>query len=253
MDRVVLLTSEGENAEIAARYLAARFANFAVIIEQPQDRVTFLRKRLTRLGAVTVAGQIAFMIFQRFQQHLMRSRIADILAGFGGEPPLSEQTPVIRVTSVNTDACMEALRQLDPAVVLVVGTRIISGAVLRCVHAQFINYHAGITPKYRGVHGGYWALAEGDGENFGSTIHLVDEGIDSGDILYQTRIAPLPVDDFSTYPYLQLGAALPMLVEAARDALASRTKPQPVNLPSRLWSHPTLWTYLANGFRRGVL
>lgn len=30
-------------------------------------------------------------------------------------------------------------------------------------------HHAGITPKYRGVHGGYWALFHGDGEAACST------------------------------------------------------------------------------------
>jgi len=252
MGRVVLLTSEGESGVIAARYLAARFRDFAVVIEQPQDRLAFLRRRLERLGAVTVAGQVAFMIFQRFQQRLNRRRIVELVAAIGRDPPLSEKTPVIRVSSVNAETCMKALRELDPSVVLVMGTRIISGAVLRCVHAQFINYHAGITPKYRGVHGGYWALARGDGGNFGATVHLVDEGIDSGGVLYQVRVEPARVDNFSTYPYLQLGAALPKLVEAARDAMAGRATQRSTGLPSRLWSHPTLWTYLANGFRRGV-
>ncbi len=102
------------------------------------------------------------------------------------------------------------------------------------------------------MHGGYWALAEGDAENFGSTVHLVDEGIDSGGILYQARAKPGPRDNFSTYPYLQLALALPMLAQAAEDAFAGRLAPRGSDLPSRLWSHPTIWAYLANGLRRGV-
>ena len=42
------------------------------------------------------------------------------------------------------------------------GTRIISKATLGCVPAVFINTHVGITPTYRGVHGGYWSLVEGE-------------------------------------------------------------------------------------------
>src|SRR5438093_9923670 len=53
--------------------------------------------------------------------------------------------------------------------VVVNGTRIISEAVLTASDAVFINMHAGITPKYRGVHGGYWALYNGDGEAASST------------------------------------------------------------------------------------
>ncbi len=72
--------------------------------------------------------------------------------------------------------------------VLVVGTRIISRKVLVAVAAPFINYHDGITPKYRGIHGGYWASAQSDLANFGVTVHLVDPGIDTGEVLYQARL-----------------------------------------------------------------
>ena len=106
------------------------------------------------------------------------------------------------------------------------------------VNIPFVNYHAGITPKYRGVHGGYWAKAEDDLRNFGVTAHLIDAGIDTGAVLYQARIAPTARDNFSTYPYLQMAAALPLLEQAARDAMAGTLKPQPVDLPSRAWSHP---------------
>jgi hypothetical protein len=249
---VILLTCEGESGRIAACYLAARFGDLAVIVEPPESRVTFLRRRLKRLGAVTVAGQIAFAIFQRVQQRLAGRRIQAIRAQCGLDARIPDAIPIHRVSSVNTPECIDILKRLEPAVVLVVGTRIIAGDVLRSIAAPFINYHAGITPKYRGVHGGYWALAEGDPENCGSTVHLVDEGIDSGGILYQARIDPAPADNFSTYPYLQMAAALPMLAQAGQDALCSRLVVRTSSLPSRLWSHPTIWGYLAVGLRRGV-
>jgi hypothetical protein len=38
-----------------------------------------------------------------------------------------------------------------------------------------------------------------------------------------------------------------------RDAIAGHLQVRPIDLPSRLWSHPTIWTYLANAIRRRVL
>ncbi len=78
--RVVLLTSEGASGDIAARYLAARFDDFAVVIEQPESRVVFLRRRLKRQGAVKVFGQIVFMVWQRIQARLAGARVAAIVA-----------------------------------------------------------------------------------------------------------------------------------------------------------------------------
>jgi len=248
---VVLLTGDGDSGRIGAHYLAARFDTLRVVVEQPVPRATFLRRRLRSLGPLTVAGQLAFLVCQRFQERASRHRIAAILDQY----KLVDRWPegaMTRVSSVNGDDCVALLRALQPAVVLVTGTRLIARAVLQSIDAPFINYHAGITPKYRGVHGGYWALAEDDAAHCGVTIHLVDAGIDTGAALYQELIAPTEDDNFSTYPYLQLATALPLLERAAQDALAGRLVPRKADLPSRLWSHPTIWRYLSTGLRRRV-
>ncbi|MGA7488857.1 MAG: formyl transferase [Xanthobacteraceae bacterium] len=251
-DRVVVLTCEGATGRIAARYLAARLPAAAVIVENPESRALLLRRRVERLGLARVAGQLAFMLFQRMQQQVVKGRIAEIMREVGLAARWPDAAEIIRVASVNSPECIGHLRRLRPGAVLVVGTRIIANDVLRAVDAPFINYHAGITPKYRGVHGGYWARAEGDNGNFGVTVHLVDAGIDTGNVLYQARLAPTARDNYSTYPYLQLAAALPLLERAAEDAMAGTLRTQEVDLPSRLWSHPTLWHYLRTGWRSGA-
>ena len=159
---------------------------------------------------------------------------------------------MIEVTSVNSPGDDRPPPQFAPKVVLVVGTSIISRKVLSSVSAPFINYHDGITPKYRGIHGGYWANAQGDFANFGVTVHLVDPGIDTGDVLYQARLKPSGQDNYATFSYLQIAAALPLLERAAQDAIAGTLTTQKVDLPSHLWSHPTLWGYVATGLERGA-
>jgi len=251
-DKVVLLTCEGDVGALAARYLAGHLPGLAVMVERPAPRSQLLRRRIKRLGLVHVAGQLAFMAFQRIQQKASNPRIAEIIRAAGLDARRAEESEAIRVPSVNSPKCIGHLQRLRPRAVLVVGTRIIARDVLRSIDAPFINYHAGITPKYRGVHGGYWATSEGDLDNFGVTVHLVDEGIDTGEVLYQARLAPTAKDNYSTYPFLQLAAALPLLQRATCDALAGTLRTEKVDLPSHLWSHPTLWHYIKTGWRRGA-
>jgi len=56
-----------------------------------------------------------------------------------------------------------------------------------------INCHAGALPFYRGRNPLNWALINGEG-NFGITVHYIDEGIDTGDIIVQ-RFSPISQAD----------------------------------------------------------
>lgn len=249
---VVLLTIDTDLARIAARDLAGRFPDLVVIVEQRVGRLALLRSRMRRFGLAHLIGQMGFMLVYRVQRRMARRRIAEIAQQHRFDPRWPADRNPVRVASVNGADCIARLQQLKPRVVLVVGTRIISRKLLAAVDSPFINYHAGITPQYRGIHGGYWARAVGDDANFGVTVHLVDPGIDTGAVLYQARLAADARDNYSTYPYAQMAAALPLLQRAAGDALAGALVVQPTDAPSRLWSHPTLWDYVRTGLRRGV-
>jgi methionyl-tRNA formyltransferase len=94
------------------------------------------------------------------------------------------------------------------------------------------------------VHGGYWAVANDDHENFGVTVHRVDKGIDTGEVLYQQRIKVTSSDNYTTYPYLQLGEGLPLVMKAVEDIFSGRLSPvNAAPAESRLWYHPTIWQY----------
>ena len=117
---------------------------------------------------------------------------------------------------------MEALNRLDPKVVLLVGCRIVKPRDPARDRCPVLNYHAGINPQYRGMNGGYWALASGDAGNFGTTVHLVDAGVDTGGILYQARGKPAPDDNIMTYAHRLAALSRDMCVRAVGDALDGR-------------------------------
>jgi methionyl-tRNA formyltransferase len=73
-----------------------------------------------------------------------------------------------------------------------------------------INIHYGILPQYRGWHPINWAIIN-DEKQTGYTIHLMDEGIDSGPILFQRRIKLIDDDTAASLTEklnLQLGEDL---------------------------------------------
>jgi folate-dependent phosphoribosylglycinamide formyltransferase PurN len=249
---VVLLAGHGDSTWYTANALHRNIGLRAVILERPVGRIQMLKSRARRLGWVKALGQGAFILATRLLDWESRARAAEIIRmhDLSATPPAS--IDIFEVPSVSDPATIELLLNLKPYVVVVSGTRIISRTVLNASDAIFINMHAGITPKYRGVHGAYWALYQADKENAGATVHLVDSGVDTGGILYQVRIDPGPRDNFCTYPLLQLAAGLPLLTRAVEDALADRLTELSGVEPSRQYYHPTLLQYLLARIKRGV-
>jgi folate-dependent phosphoribosylglycinamide formyltransferase PurN len=245
---VLLLAKPSDATNVVYHALASDFPGLEVVLESAGSRWEMLRGRYRRLGVRPAVGQAVFVALAvPLLRRRAQARIHAILDehGLDASPIL---TRVHRVESVNSEAARALLRDLAPRVVVVFGTRVIGKATLAASAAPFINMHAGITPRYRGVHGGYWALAEGRPDLVGTTIHLVDEGIDTGAVLEQVRFTPALSDNFASYPYLHVAAGLPALRRAVRAALEGRLGTVAARGgPSRLRYHPTVFEYLSGG------
>ena len=250
---ILLLAGKSYSTPIVYNSLREQFEVAAVILEDRVPRAEFLRRRAKKLGFATVAGQTLFRtLLVPYLRASAKQRIEQILAVHNLSTSPIPLDKINRVSSANSDECIATLKRIQPAAVVVNGTRILSNEVLQSISAPFLNIHAGVTPLYRGVHGAYWALVNSDLQNCGVTVHLVDPGIDTGGIVAQTRIEPTERDNFASYGYLQLAAGLPLLCQAIRDALQSRLQVRPApSGDSRLWTHPTIAEYVRNR-RAGV-
>ncbi len=244
-NKIVLLAGAGFSTHAVYHALSKDYCISRVIIEDKVNRKLFLKRRIKNLGWITVIGQILFQAFiVKVLDATSKKRVQQLTTALrldGSEIPASIIT---RVPSVNDAATMALLQQEAPDLVVVNGTRIIAKKILTGISCPFINTHAGITPKYRGVHGTYWALVHKDKANSGVTVHLVDPGIDTGGVLYQETVTPTLADNFVTYPLLQLGAGIPLLRQAINDAFANQLQVKQTTGESKLWYHPTIWQYL---------
>jgi methionyl-tRNA formyltransferase len=251
---LVILASPGVSNAIIFNHLSPRFEIARVIIEHRLSRFSVFARRCKRLGVNSALGQAVFRVaIAPALEIASRGRTRRIAAEHElNSAPIPAEL-VKNVDSANSAETIALLRELQSTIVIVNGTRILSCDVLQCTSAKFINLHAGITPRYRGVHGAYWALVEGRSDLCGVTLHQLDEGIDTGPVLAQATIRPTKADNFATYPMLQLAASLPLL-DAVLPKLLEGRQLAPVSStePSRLWTHPTASEYISNRLMRGV-
>src|SRR5215469_7894850 len=92
--------------------------------------------------------------------------------------------PVIQPEKIRNNQEFESrLRTIAPDAVVVVGYgRIVPPWMLTLPRLGNINVHASLLPKYRGAAPIQWAIAEGE-KITGVTTMLLNEGLDTGDIL----------------------------------------------------------------------
>lgn len=83
--------------------------------------------------------------------------------------------------------------------------KLISPALMSLALGGFINTHPSLLPCNRGKHYNFWALVEQ--APFGVSLHFVDEGIDSGDIVAQQAI-PYDWQDTGETMYIKAGAGM---------------------------------------------
>ena len=252
--KIVILATKGEKANILYHRLAEKYEIAKVLIEESVPRKQLIKRRIKKMGFWKVFGQILFKIFvaKRLERE-SENRLAFIKASNHMNDAAIPEQVVEQVKNINDMHCIEILKQINPDVIVVNGTRIISREVLQAVKAPFLNMHAGITPLYRGVHGGYWALASQDKEHCGVTVHFIDEGIDTGNVIYQSLIRPTEEDNFITYPYLQFTLGLQDMEQAIEDFQGEGIRTKTVDLPSVFRTHPTLWEYYYYKKKYGVV
>ena len=89
---------------------------------------------------------------------------------------------------------MQILENYVPDLIVLAGfMRILSEVFIDKYMGKLINIHPSLLPKYPGAHAHKDALADGATVS-GCTVHLVDEGVDSGMILAQSEV-PVHPDD----------------------------------------------------------
>lgn len=89
--------------------------------------------------------------------------------------------PVVRVESLETEAGIDQVRSLQADLAIHAGAGIIRAPLLAVPRIGTINAHMGLLPLYRGMNVAEWARFLGG--PLGCTVHFVDAGIDTGDII----------------------------------------------------------------------
>lgn len=91
---------------------------------------------------------------------------------------------------INTDKALNIFCRQAPFIAPAINCGILGRRLLTYFPNTFVNVHAGKFPGYRGMNNVEWTLF--DKEKLHGTVHFIDPGIDTGDIILDQ---PLGIDD----------------------------------------------------------
>jgi folate-dependent phosphoribosylglycinamide formyltransferase PurN len=247
--RVVLLARSRSEAKYFAMELSRAGYLSAIVLERgpipfansPSRRPSLRSPEGKKWIRTQLRNNLGFLILTEFPRVLYEQvawRLANVMerrltSAANGEAqsyqnqPLSfpAGAPLHEVENLNDDASIALLRSLNADYFFVVGTRILCQEAILTAPYGCLNWHPGILPYYRGVYCELFALYNKDYANIGYTIHFVDSGVDSGDIVWQRRITMEADDDFHTLRAkgaMDAARVAPKLFEAIRLGRVTR-------------------------------
>lgn len=135
--------------------------------------------------------------------------------------------PVFEPSSPNRPEFIEAITGLQPDLFLAIGyTNILREDILSVPRILPVNFHPSLLPAYRGKHPLFWALRHGENA-VGLTVHVIDAGIDTGDILYQVRVRTRQRDSVAELYDRVIARGLDLLPRLIADAEPGALRPRP--------------------------
>lgn len=138
-------------------------------------------------------------------------------------PPVKECAqkygiPVFQPRRIKDDEAVKKLREYEADIFVVAAYgQILSKEILEMPRFGCVNTHASLLPKYRGAAPIQWAIVDGE-EQTGVTIMQMDEGLDTGDILY-TSLVDITKEDTGESLFDKLAKTGATLITEALDRI----------------------------------
>jgi len=186
--RTVLICQEDSplTRTAMARWLGScsEFVGLVVLKETGGRRWKRIRREAQRIGWLRMLDVLAFRLYQRVflvatDAEFARRKLDELCIRY---PPLPQDLPTLVTDSPNSTEAVDFIRERSPDVMIASCKHILKPRVFQLAKTGAFALHPGICPEYRNAHGCFWALANDDLDNVGTTLLKIDAGVDTGPI-----------------------------------------------------------------------
>lgn len=158
-----------------------------------------------------------------------------------------------KIENINSEDSIKKLDKINPTLIAVVGSKIIKSRVLNKFKNKFINFHTGILPEFRGPYSEFWAIYKNQANMIGTTVHLIDEGVDTGRILKQMRVDIDSQKNPQIAHFLNAKAGANLIAKTINEYLLGEITPfRQVESDAHYYTYPTNKQVVALEKRLGI-
>jgi methionyl-tRNA formyltransferase len=218
--RAVVLCCDGLFQRYLAERVAAEFTLVGVVRQSAPAHPGGLAGRLRRYAnpSVLMRHAQARLVLPAYEQR-SKPLLRELFFHEGREPCFPEHAPALVTSNINSPATADFIRRQKPDIVLVNGTNLLRAPLLALapeIPLGIINLHTGLSPYSRGGNCNLFMLLENRPELVGVTVHHIDAGIDSGDIVLTAQVPMQAGDSYGMIDARSFHLGIEMLLRAAR-------------------------------------
>lgn len=150
--------------------------------------IKIIKKGISTYGISFVASKA--MQFVKHQTAFALYRLGFRTNGFGSLPLLilAHKLTALTVRDPNSRDFVQQVKTLQPDLIVVAAfSRILKAQLIATPRLGCVNVHPSLLPSYRGPDPYFWVLRNKEKKS-GVTVHYIDEGIDSGNIIVQREV-----------------------------------------------------------------
>lgn len=224
---------------------------FVTAVDEPIYLVPYIRKVIETCGATVVGvaevrprrarftvrrsvslALLALLVFSPRQLvRLIGFRFQEIASALGltttthrlADLCRERSIPFQRIDSANDPSFIAHLSQTGVDVVINQTSELLREPLLSTPRLGIVNRHLSLLPAYRGAWPIFWQFAMREPQ-VGVTIHLVDRGLDTGDILAQAAMPPLA--SMAATVEALFDRSVPLTCEALRNLVSGEARAQ---------------------------
>jgi folate-dependent phosphoribosylglycinamide formyltransferase PurN len=245
--RVVVLCCDGPYQRYLVKRLRERYRVTGVVLRHERRPKGALAQRLLRYLHPLRLGRYLLARHDLRRAAAAAGPLRERLFGPpGAHDDFVDGIETLVVENINDPEAVAFVDRHAPDIVCVNGTNLLREPMLALVprlRLGIINLHTGLSPYTRGGNCNLYALLEGRPEWVGVTVHHIDAGIDSGDLILTGQVPMQPDDDYDMIDARTFHLGIKLLVQAVRLLAEGRAERVQQWTEGRLYLRRTGFVY----------